>query len=74
MTILFKIEIMTKWVAICKEREGMAFLTPPFDPIKYENKSKGPKYNMVYVYVATKRKSLGFCHFDALCDIKINYF
>ena len=73
MTILFKIEIMTKWLQFAK-REGMAFLTPPFDPLKYENKSKGPKYNMVYVYVATKRKSLGFCHFDALCDIKINYF
>ena len=57
-----------------QRERGMAFLTPPFDPLKYENKSKGPKYNMVYVYVATKRKSLGFCHFDALCDIKINYF
>ena len=29
---------------------------------------------MVYVYVTTKRKSFGFCHFDALCDIKVNYF
>ena len=57
-----------------QRERGNGISHPPFDPLKYENKSKGPKYNMVYVYVATKRKSLGFCHFDALCDIKINYF